>query len=121
MSEHAGPGTILSFLKLQDPSDASQKALDSRLEQKIVPELLKSDGVKSAWLYKAANPTYDKQYVVVYQLSNLASIEHAGSGDLEKASRLSPDHEPLDELVEVDARVYSMVQAYETTKHGDGK
>jgi len=121
MSSHAGPGTILSFLKLRDPSDASQKALESRLEQKLVPKLLKSGGVKGAWLYKAANPAYDKQYVVVYQLSDLASTESQKPGELARASKLSPDDESIDDLVEVDARMYSVVQTYETSKHGDGK
>jgi hypothetical protein len=120
MSEYTGPGTVLSFLKLRDPSNASQKALESRLAQNIVPELLMSDGVKSAWLYKAANSAYDKPYVVVYQLSSLASLKHAEAVDLEKASEFLPEDGSLDELVEIDTRVYSMVQAYEKITHGDG-
>jgi len=121
MPDWSGPGLILNFLKLRGSSEISQHALENWIDQEYVPALLATGGLSGAWLYKAANPAYDKQHILVCKVSDLALIRAEELGSVGKDSKGPQLDGSVDEQVELDLRIYSFVQQYETSKHDEGE
>ncbi|KAF2833640.1 hypothetical protein CC86DRAFT_415536 [Ophiobolus disseminans] len=119
MSKRSGPGIVLGFFQIRDSSKASQHTLESCFDQELVPKLLETEGVTGAWLYKAANPAYNKQQILVYKLSDLASIQAKDLQRLAKTSKHSHLNGSVDDHVEFDSRSYSFVQLYEISEHSE--
>lgn len=116
-----GPGVILTFVKVFDTSKVSEETLEEWFVQEYAPELLATGVVKGAWPYRAANPEYDKQRLFVYKVSDLAAV-HAGR--LRGVARTSSKNffeGDLDDYIEYESRIYSLVQLYETSEQDKGK
>jgi|TARA_R110002003_G_scaffold52_23_gene4556 hypothetical protein len=117
----SGPGVIFSFFKLRESSEISQEAMHTWFDEEFVPSLLATGTIKSVTLYKAANPNYNKQQLLLYDVPDLSSIQAGQLGDFAKSSRLSLCKGSIDAHVEFEWRTYSFVQLYETSKRSEGK
>jgi hypothetical protein len=117
----SGPGVILSFFKLRESSEISQEAMHTWFNKEFVPSLLATGTIKSVTLYKAANPNYNKQRLLLYDVPDLASIQTGQLRDVAKSSRLPLFEGSIDDHVEFEWRMYSFVQLYETAKRSEGK
>lgn len=115
----SGPGVILTFFKLREPPRLSPETLEEWFEKEFAPGMLATGAVKTAWLYEAADPGYDKQQLMIYKIPDLAQ---AGKlREVDRTSKLSLFEGTVDEYIEMDSRMYSMVQMYETTKREAGR
>ncbi|KAL5120543.1 hypothetical protein ACEQ8H_001562 [Pleosporales sp. CAS-2024a] len=106
----SGPGMILSFFKLRESSSLSEKTLEDWFDQEFGPSLMALGVIKSAWLYQAANASYDKQNAILYEVPDLALIQ---AGKLQEASRISKlglFQGSVDDHIELDTRLYSFVE-----------
>lgn len=116
----AGPGVMFTFVDLKGQSKVSEETLLQWFDTEWIPGLLATGVITLAWLYKAVNPDYDKQHLVVYKVSDLALV-HAGK--LKQVPRSSPSGifpGEVDDHVEFESRIYSFVQLYETSKQDEG-
>ncbi|KAH7084952.1 hypothetical protein BKA63DRAFT_528813 [Paraphoma chrysanthemicola] len=109
----SGSGVILSFFKLRESSKVSEEALYTWFSEEFAPALLATGAVKSATLYKAANPNYDKQQLLLYNVSDLAAIQAGRLSDIARSSKLSLFEGSIDDHVEFEWRIYSFAQLYE--------
>lgn len=115
----SGPGVILTFFKLRDPPRISPETLEEWFDKEFAPGILATGAVRTAWLYEAADPGYDKQQLMIYKVPDLAQ---AGKmREVARTSSLSLFEGTVDEYIEMDSRMYSMVQLYETTKREAGE
>jgi hypothetical protein len=117
----SGPGAILSFFKLREPAKISPKTLEDWFDQEFVPALLATGAVSAAWQYQAANEGYDKQQVILYKVPDLALIQAGKFQSVPRTSKQSLFEGPVDDYIEVDTRVYSFAQLYETSRRDAGK
>lgn len=117
----SGPGAILSFFKLREPARISPKTLEDWFDQEFVPALLESGAVSAAWQYQAANEGYDKQQVILYKVPDLGLIQAGKFQIVPRTSKQSLFEGPVDDYIEVDTRVYSFAQLYETSRRDAGK
>lgn len=92
-------GTILSFLHPVSSSD--------KLSKSYVP------GTKSSVLYKAADPTYNKQYLVVSVVDDVESV------DVVKVCRFWED-EKVGVVGSADVRVFSGVEVFGGKEEEEG-
>jgi hypothetical protein len=116
----SGPGIIQGFFILRAESKLTQETLEKWFDEEYIPAMLGTGVIRAAQRYKAANPEYAKQNMVVYELADLAS---AKDGKLEKVPRVSslfPTSDPVDSFVESEARILSMVEEYKTKEHVEG-
>lgn len=115
----SGPGVILTFFKLRDPPRISPETLEEWFEKEFAPGILATGAVRTAWLYEAADPSYGKQQLMIYKVPDLAQ---AGKlREVARTSSLSLFEGTVDDYIEMDSRIYSMVQLYETTKREAGQ
>lgn len=114
----SGPGVIFTFFKVPESSKVSQHAIEKWFDEEYVPKLLETGVVKSGWLYKAANPEYDKQHLLIYKVSDFAQ-----AGKLKEVPRTSEKglfDGDVHSHIEFESRIYSFVQLYETSKQDEG-
>ncbi|KAH7094603.1 hypothetical protein FB567DRAFT_510576 [Paraphoma chrysanthemicola] len=115
----SGCGVILSFFKVRESSKVSEEALYTWFNEEFTPALLATGAVKSATLYKAANPSYDKQQLLLYNVSDLAAIQAGRLSGVARSSKLSLFEGSIDDHVEFEWRIYSFAQLYETAVHSE--
>jgi hypothetical protein len=117
----SGPGVIVSFFKLRDTATLSEKTLEDWFAREYVPALVAAGVIKKAWLYQAANADYDKQNIILYKVRDLALVQAGKIQEIPRTSKLSLFEGSVDDHIEVDTRIYSFVELYETSKHDEGK
>lgn len=116
----SGPGIIQSFIALPETSKLKQETLEKWFDEVYVPALIETGAVKSAWRFKAANPEYDKQHMVIYKCPDLALVKAGKLESVPRTSDLFPTEEPVDVLIDSESRILSFVQLYETAKQSEG-
>jgi len=116
----SGPGVILSFFKLLDSPTISEETLENWFDREYAPPLIASGVVKKAWLYLAANAEYDKQHLIVYQVPELAQVQAGKIQEFPRTSSSGLFEGTVDDYIEVETRIYSFVQLYEKSAHGEG-
>lgn len=117
----SGPGLILSFFKLLDPPQISEETLEKWFEKEFVPGLLAAGAIQSASLYRAASSEYNKQNLIVYQVSDLSVIQKGAFQQVPRTSKLSLFEGTVDGYIDLDSRIYSFSQLYETSEKPQGK
>ncbi|KAF1849863.1 uncharacterized protein K460DRAFT_274033 [Cucurbitaria berberidis CBS 394.84] len=115
----SGPGVFLNFFKLNDSSKISLDTLEKWFDEEYVPELLATGAIKFAWLYKAANPSYDKQHLAVYKVSDLALVQAGKVQEIPRSSKNGLFDGDVDASIEFDTRIFSFVQKFETSKQDE--
>ncbi|KAF2035553.1 hypothetical protein EK21DRAFT_53970 [Setomelanomma holmii] len=114
----SGSGVILSFFKLRNTAEISLETIEIWFNEEYFPALLGTGAITSAVLYKAANPSYDKQYLLVYDVPDLSSV--AGKIQLvERSSKQSLFKGIVDDYVDNERRIYTFLQLYETKQHDE--
>jgi len=108
-----GPGIIVVRFKLRDSSDISQDLLEKWYDEVHIPDVLTTGGVKSAWRWKAADPEYGNQNMVLYKLPDLAFMQDPKFQSIPITSDLLPSGEPMTKHTEFEIRTYSLVQLYQ--------
>lgn len=114
----SGSGIIQSFFTLPASSELSQETLEEWLDEVYLNALIDTGAVTSAWRFKAANPEYGKQNLLIYKVPDLAQAGKIRS--VPRTSEKFPSGEPVDTFVESESRILSLVQLCETTKHPEG-
>ncbi|KAF2266677.1 hypothetical protein CC78DRAFT_566739 [Lojkania enalia] len=112
----SGPGIIQSFLTIPKTPDLSEEVLLKWFDEVYVPGLLATGVVTSSWRFKAANPDYSKQYMLIHKVPDLALVQ---AGKLENVPRISPSFptdEPVDKFIKAESKILSLVELYETRK-----
>jgi hypothetical protein len=94
--------------------------LEDWFDREYAPALMKTGVIKSAWLYRAANVNYDKQNLILYKVPDMARVQAGKIQEVTRTSQLGLFEGSVDEYIEVDTRMYSFVQLYETSEHGEG-
>ncbi|OCL14285.1 hypothetical protein AOQ84DRAFT_281396 [Glonium stellatum] len=112
----SGPGIIFIFFRLRDSSQASQAIIEKWYDEVHIPAMVASGGIPLAWRWKAANPDYEKPNLVIYKLPDLAFLQSDEYRSANKKSETVPDVGPIGQLVEIETRLYQMVQLFETEK-----
>ena len=116
----SGPGIILSFLHLVPSSQLSFSTLQQWLHEDYIPALRSTNAITSAWLYQAANPTYNKQHLIVYQVPDISALQTPKLTSVPRTSKDNLFEGSIDQHVTFDTRVYSSVQRYQLEDHGEG-
>jgi hypothetical protein len=116
----SGPGIILSFFKLLDSPTISEETLEDWFGREYAPALIASGVVKKAWLYQAANADYDKQHLIVYNVPELAQVQAGKIQEVPRTSNSGLFEGTVDDYIEIETRIYSFVQLYEKSAHGEG-
>lgn len=117
----SGPGLMQVFMKRRPDSKVSQQTLDEWWEKDYLPKMLATGIVKSAWKWKAVNPTYERQQFVNYQIPDLA-VFRSRIAELMGISRTFDDKfdAPIDDFVELESRIYELVQSFEKEPQSEG-
>jgi hypothetical protein len=117
----SGPGLMQVFMKRKPDSKLSQQTLDEWWEQEYLPKILDSGIIKSAWKWKAVNPTYERQQFVNYQIPDLAAFR-SRIAELMGISRTFNEKfdAPIDDFVELESRIYELVQSFEKEPQSEG-
>ncbi|EAT92624.1 hypothetical protein HBH56_055810 [Parastagonospora nodorum] len=115
----SGPGIILSFFKLLDSPTISEETLEDWFGREYAPALIASGVVKKAWLYQAANADYDKQHLIVYNVPELAQVQAGKIQEVPRTSNSGLFEGTVDDYIEIETRIYSFVQLYEKSAHGE--
>jgi len=112
----SGPGIIFVQFKLRESSEISQELLEKWYDEVHIPDVLATGGVKSAWRWKAADPEYTKQDLVLYKLPDMAFIQGPEFRSIKQTSDILPRGETIMNFVAFELRFYSLVQLFETEK-----
>lgn len=116
----SGPGIIQGFLNLRAESKLTQETLEKWLDEEYIPAMLETKIIRAAQRYKAANPEYLKQNMVVYELADLASAKDGKLQEVPRSSNLFPSSDPVDAFVESEARILCFVEEYKKKEHDEG-
>lgn len=108
-----GNGLILSFPQLTS-SKPTPGGLQQWLNEDYIPALQASKLIEGAWLYSAANPAYNKQHLIVYDLKSVADIVNGPSPfpAVQSTSKSDLFEGSIEDHVIFDTRVYSFHQDY---------
>jgi hypothetical protein len=111
----SGPGIMQTLMKLKPDSKLSQETLQKWWEEEYLPKMLETGIVKSACTWKAADPKYEHQNMIIYQVPDVAAMKSRGSelSDIPRTSDSFPTDGGVDDFIEFESRVYSLVQNYE--------
>lgn len=90
------------------------------LNQEYVPALQAKGLVKAAWFYEAANSGIRKQHLVVYKVADLALVRAGAFRDVPRTSEQGLFDGSVDDSIDLESRIYSIVQLYETSKQSKG-
>ncbi|KAF2002665.1 hypothetical protein P154DRAFT_520783 [Amniculicola lignicola CBS 123094] len=112
----SGPGIIQNFVTIPESSELSQEVFQEWVDNEYMPGLLHTGVVKSAWQFKAASPEYKWQTMFIYRVPDLAPIQAGKLQSVPRTSDRFPTAGPVDDFIEVETRIYSLAQLYETTK-----
>ncbi|KAF2872533.1 hypothetical protein BDV95DRAFT_606135 [Massariosphaeria phaeospora] len=112
----SGPGIIQNFIGLPESPKISQETLETWFDEVYVPALVKTGVVQSAWRFRAASPENGKQHMTIYKIPDLAQVAAGKLTHIPRTSNMFPSRAPVDDFVDLDSRVFSLVQLYETTK-----
>ncbi|KAF2013827.1 hypothetical protein BU24DRAFT_424860 [Aaosphaeria arxii CBS 175.79] len=113
----SGPGILQTFVSIPQSSQLAEDTLLQFLDNVYTPALIETGVVESVRRYKAANPAYDKQHMIVYNVPDLAPLL---AGKLQKVPRTSetfPTNGPVEDFVEFESRIFSLAQVYQTVEH----
>jgi len=104
-----------TLMKLKPGSKLSPETLEKWWEEEYLPKMLETGIVKSARTWKAADPKYEHQDMIIYQLPDVAAIKSRGKelSDILRTSDSFPTDGPVDDFIEFESRIYSLVQNYE--------
>jgi hypothetical protein len=118
-----GPGIMVSFAKLKKNSKLSQETLDKWWKEVYLPKILETGLVESEWTWKAADPNYKHQQMILYKMRDLAPVQAGGlkADKIPRTSDMFPTDGPVDDFVDYESRIYSLVQLYETEKQPKGR
>ncbi|KAF2491046.1 hypothetical protein BU16DRAFT_517062 [Lophium mytilinum] len=114
MEVPTGPGIIVSRFKLRDSSEVSQELLEKWYDEVHIPDVLATGGVKSAWRWKAADPEYGNQNMVLYKLPDLTFINDPKFQAIGMTSDLLPGSRSMLDFTAFDLRFYTMEQLFQT-------
>ena len=117
----SGPGLIQVFINLRKDTKLSQPTLEKWLDEVYIPAQVETGVVKGVRRFKAANPSYDKQNLVIYHVPDLAALRTGKLEAVPRSSELFPTEEPVDAFVESDSRVLSEVEVFEKERHAPGE
>ena len=117
----SGPGIIFTFFKLRDSSQISQATIEKWWDEVHIPGMVASSGIRSAWRWQAANPDYGKPNLVIYKVPDLAFLQSDEYKSAKKKSDTLPDAGLIDQFVELETRLYQLVQLFETEKQPEGR
>ncbi|CAI6338231.1 unnamed protein product [Periconia digitata] len=114
----SGPGIMQSFVTLKEGSKITQETLDRWFEEVYVPELIKTGIVTAASIWKAANPAYEKQNMILYEAPDLAPIKQGKLREdhVSRKSDMFPTDGPVDDFVDVESRILAREEYYEIEK-----
>ncbi|PVH94636.1 hypothetical protein DM02DRAFT_602184 [Periconia macrospinosa] len=103
----SGAGIVQGFFSPKAGSELMQETLDEWFKEISVPSIVKENVVTLASTWKAANPAYPKQNMILYEMPDLAPMRE----------RLENYPTRADGNLETEFRILALEQYYETEKH----
>lgn len=116
----SGPGIMLSFIYFRKGSQLSQETFWKWFDEVYVPAVVGTGIVKSAWRWKAANPDYQKLHMVLYKVPELSTAQTDALKNIPRTSDTFPTNGPVDDFIDFESRIFSLVQYFETEKQPEG-
>jgi hypothetical protein len=116
----SGPGIMQTFMKLKPESKLSQETLDKWWQEEYLPKVLDTGIITSARTWKAADPKYEYQNMILYQVPDLAAAQSRELSNIPRTSDSFPTDGPVDDFIEFESRIFSKVQLYEATPQSEG-
>ncbi|KAJ4294397.1 hypothetical protein N0V90_008087 [Kalmusia sp. IMI 367209] len=119
----SGPGIMQSFVKLREDSQLSIETLQNWFDEVYLPAVLATGIVKSATHWKAASPNYGKQWMIVYEVEDLALVQnndnHVGGSlkDIPRTSETFPTEGLVDDFIDFESRILSQIQLFGSGEH----
>ncbi|KAF2642263.1 hypothetical protein P280DRAFT_262017 [Massarina eburnea CBS 473.64] len=114
----SGPGIMQSFISLKPGTKLSQETLEKWFEEEYIPAILDTGIVTSAVTWKAADPEYKHQGMVIYKVPDLTPVKEGKLKDdaVSRKSSLFPTDGPVDDFIEFESRILSLNQYFEVEK-----
>ncbi|KAF2184359.1 hypothetical protein K469DRAFT_580245, partial [Zopfia rhizophila CBS 207.26] len=109
----SGPGIIVNLVRIPETSKITRGTLEKWFDDVYVPDLVATGVVTSAWRFKAANPDDAKQSMAIYKVLDLAPVQTGKLQTVKKTSETFPTDSHVDEFVESDSRMFSLVQLFQ--------
>ncbi|KAF2272705.1 uncharacterized protein EI97DRAFT_452788 [Westerdykella ornata] len=108
----SGPGLVVMFGTVTPDCPVSEETLNEWLDEEYIPRLLATHALRSAARYKAANPHFSRQIMIIYQVTNLSLLNDPKVKNVPRTSKRFPTDDPIETWVPFEIRVYSWVQIY---------
>lgn len=118
MQSLTGPGLFLTFYSIPSSSPLTPSTLSSWLTSDYIPTAQAVGAISSATLYRAANPSYPKQNLVVYRIPDLKAIAEGKMASIPRLSREGAWQGDLYEggNVEWESRIFRVTQVFDAGK-----
>lgn len=115
------------FVKLRANSNLSQEILEKWFNEVYLPAVLNTGIVKAITSWKAANPNYERPWMIVFEIGDLSLVQHGNrnlrGSELHQISRTSemfPSSGPVDDFVDFETRILKQIQLYGSSGNSAG-
>ncbi|KAF2736365.1 hypothetical protein EJ04DRAFT_551415 [Polyplosphaeria fusca] len=118
-----GPGLLQTFITISPTSELRIETLEKWLDDVYIPALIGTGAVQSAWRFKAVDPGYGKQHMVLYKIPDLAQVQAGKLQQAPRASELFPKGGTVDDYVLGESKIFSFVELYppDTREQKEGR
>lgn len=114
----SGPGVVQTFVSLKGGSSHSQAELEKWIEEVYVPAILAAGAGATVSTFKAADPAYGKQHMILCEIPDLTRIKEQETVEKKLLGKeLDASEGSVGGDLEVGARILAMEEHFETEKH----
>lgn len=107
-----GPGLVVVFGTVPKDSPVSEETVTEWIDEEYIPRLLATHVIKSAGRFKAANPHFSRQIMIIYEVTDLSMLNDPKVKNVPRSGKRFPTDEPVETWVPFEMRVYSYVQIF---------
>jgi hypothetical protein len=108
-----GPGLLLVNSKISHPEILNEETFIKWYSTEHIPEILNTSGVNSSLRFQNKDPKAERPYLVLYPMGDIGFTQSDEFKKIGIYSDLLPGGAPVNDLVDMDVRVYSFIDKYE--------